>query len=297
MMEFGEKLKQARQNKGFTQQTMADKLYVTRQAVSRWECGARYPDLLTAKKISQILDTSIDELLSEEELRENIEKEPLLARSAENIVQTCLYTVAAVAYMLLSIFSAYSVLFSDKMFAHTPAGRISPIEIMAILERVISFVVLLAGLILSARNKLSAKMTGYIMWLPYVLAAVSFLVTYINMQVNQNGFMGIAGWVTDFLVPLAMAVYILLYFQLEERRLSYAVICVICLLSAGYIVLVLRNVSVRMTALGFVAMSVHSMGKIGMIILLNYQAYIWDKKKKTAYRKGGKAAKKHFTTM
>ena len=52
MMEFGEKVKKIREEKGMTQQTMAEHLYVTRQAVSRWECGARYPDLLTAKKIS-----------------------------------------------------------------------------------------------------------------------------------------------------------------------------------------------------------------------------------------------------
>ena len=74
MVEFGEKVKHFREEKGMTQQTMAEKLYVTRQAVSRWECGARYPDLLTAKKISKILDVSLDELLSGEELKEKIEK-------------------------------------------------------------------------------------------------------------------------------------------------------------------------------------------------------------------------------
>ena len=38
-MEFGEKLRQAREAKGMTQQKLADRLFVTRQAVSRWECG------------------------------------------------------------------------------------------------------------------------------------------------------------------------------------------------------------------------------------------------------------------
>ena len=69
-MEFGEKLKQLREEKGMTQQKIADKLYVTRQAVSRWECGARYPDLLTAKKIAEILEVSVDEMLSGEEIRQ-----------------------------------------------------------------------------------------------------------------------------------------------------------------------------------------------------------------------------------
>ena len=70
MVEFGKKVKQIREERGMTQQALAEKLYVTRQAVSRWERGARYPELLTAKKIAKILNVSLDELLSGEELKE-----------------------------------------------------------------------------------------------------------------------------------------------------------------------------------------------------------------------------------
>ena len=63
MAEFGENLKRIREAKGMTQQTLADYLYVTRQAVSRWEGGSRYPDLMTAKKMAQFLETSVDKLL------------------------------------------------------------------------------------------------------------------------------------------------------------------------------------------------------------------------------------------
>lgn len=42
MVEFGEKIKQLREEKGMTQQKLAEKLYVTRQAVSRWECGVSH---------------------------------------------------------------------------------------------------------------------------------------------------------------------------------------------------------------------------------------------------------------
>lgn len=47
MAEFGEQLKKAREELGMTQQSLADKVYVTRQTISRWESGARYPDVLT----------------------------------------------------------------------------------------------------------------------------------------------------------------------------------------------------------------------------------------------------------
>ena len=73
MVEFGEQLRRAREEKGMTQQSLAEQLYVTRQAVSRWECGDRYPDLLTTKKISQILEMSLDDLLSGKEMEKVVE--------------------------------------------------------------------------------------------------------------------------------------------------------------------------------------------------------------------------------
>ena len=45
MVEFGEQLRRAREEKGMTQQSLAEQLYVTRQAVSRWECGIVTLDL------------------------------------------------------------------------------------------------------------------------------------------------------------------------------------------------------------------------------------------------------------
>lgn len=76
MNNFGENLKRIRESKNLTQQAIAEQLFVTRQAVSRWECGARYPDLITTKKLSQILEVSIDDLLQNEDIKnyENINK-------------------------------------------------------------------------------------------------------------------------------------------------------------------------------------------------------------------------------
>lgn len=105
MEEFGQKLREVRTAKGYTQQALAEKLYVTRQTVSRWESGNRYPDLETLKKISAELEVSVDELLStESELDEaetaaEEEKIPVvLEKSKERNIKN---RVMAVLYMII----------------------------------------------------------------------------------------------------------------------------------------------------------------------------------------------------
>ena len=51
-MEFQEKLQQLRKQKGLTQQELADQLYVSRTAVSKWESGRGYPNIDSLKAIA-----------------------------------------------------------------------------------------------------------------------------------------------------------------------------------------------------------------------------------------------------
>lgn len=282
MVEFGEKVKQIREEKGMTQQTLAEKLYVTRQAVSRWECGARYPDLLTAKKIAKILNVSLDQLVSGEELKENIEREPVLAQPVENIVQTVLYTAAAIVYFLLCVFAVYFFR-TNTALRNTPAGKITIITVSSDIILIVYFIAAAIGLILSVKNRLTAKITGYIMCVPYVLASFSFLMMYINMQINNNGYIDIIGWLTDFVVPLVFAICIILFFRLKERRIPLGIIVGICVITIGYLAYGYKNRFINFTELGFVITTVNMAGKMGMTALLAYQAYVWDKKKKIAY--------------
>lgn len=282
-MEFGEKVKQLREEKGMTQQKLAEKLYVTRQAVSRWECGARYPDLLTAKKIAQILEVSMDEMLSGEELKRNVEKEPVLAKPVENILQTVLYTIAAVAYLLTSIFGIYSFIPREAL-GKTPVGIISLPEIVTVCGYVLNLLAVLIGLRLSAGNRLTAKVTGAIMCLPYVIAGGLFLSTYIEMQIKQNGHVGLDYWITNILLPFLFAACVLLFFVLEDQRIPYGVILLICGISTFSIFRLTRLSIKRGTDLGFVVRMVHFLGEMGMVVLLAYQAYIWNRKKKKAIK-------------
>lgn len=282
-MEFGEKMKRLREEKGMTQQTMAEQLYVTRQAISRWECGARYPDLLTAKKIAQILEVSIDELVSGEELQKNIEREPILARPVENIFQTVLYAVAAAAYFLMCVFSIYSFLTLEKL-AGTPAGEVSIVSVCTGLGYVLNFAILLLGLVGSAKNKLTVKRTGYIMATTYLVEVLQFVGTMVEMCIKENGSMtligGITEWLVEFVIPLAFALCILLYFGDKRKYISYWVIWGICAVNLWEWGNMLRIWLPRATDSGFAVRMVHLMGKTGIVVLLGYQAYILHKKRK-----------------
>ena len=67
-MTLGEKLKKLRADNGFTQEELAEKLYVTRTAISKWESNRGYPNIDALKAISKFFSVSIDELLSSDEL-------------------------------------------------------------------------------------------------------------------------------------------------------------------------------------------------------------------------------------
>ncbi len=67
-MEFHEKLQQLRKQRGLTQEELADRLYVSRTAVSKWESGRGYPSIDSLKMIASFYHVTIDELLSGEEL-------------------------------------------------------------------------------------------------------------------------------------------------------------------------------------------------------------------------------------
>ena len=65
-MTLGEKIKFLRRQFNITQADFADKLFVSRQAVQKWEADLSTPDLDRIKEISQIFTISIDNLLNDE---------------------------------------------------------------------------------------------------------------------------------------------------------------------------------------------------------------------------------------
>lgn len=67
-MEFNQKLQELRKQKNLTQEELAEQLFVSRTAISKWESGRGYPNIESLKAIANFFNVTIDELLSGEEL-------------------------------------------------------------------------------------------------------------------------------------------------------------------------------------------------------------------------------------
>ena len=65
-MAFGEKLQEVRKQSGMTQETFAEQLHVSRQAVSRWESGRGYPEIEKILYICHRYHTTLDALFADE---------------------------------------------------------------------------------------------------------------------------------------------------------------------------------------------------------------------------------------
>lgn len=98
-MEFCEKLQELRKNRGLTQEELAEILYVSRTAISKWESGRGYPSIESLKEISKYFSVSIDELLSGEKLITIAEYENKL--NIRNMCDLLLGMVDLFSFMLI----------------------------------------------------------------------------------------------------------------------------------------------------------------------------------------------------
>ncbi len=74
-MEFNEKLRELRKARSLTQEELAEALFVSRTAISKWESGRGYPNLDSLKEISGYFSVSLDELIGTEEILSAAEDE------------------------------------------------------------------------------------------------------------------------------------------------------------------------------------------------------------------------------
>ncbi|MBR2041265.1 MAG: helix-turn-helix transcriptional regulator [Oscillospiraceae bacterium] len=120
-MEFCEKLQELRKSKGLTQEELAEVLYVSRTAVSKWESGRGLPNIDSLKEISAYFSVSIDDLLSADKIIFIAEKEK---KSCIKSICDLLFGLMDILSFLLIILPLYpktvdSFVYSVNLFKYT----------------------------------------------------------------------------------------------------------------------------------------------------------------------------------
>ena len=97
-MTLGEKLKKLRTDSGLTQEELAEKLFVSRTAISKWESNRGYPSIETLKAISKFFSVSVDALLSSDELLTIAEED---SRQKESRLKDSVYALLDLSMAML----------------------------------------------------------------------------------------------------------------------------------------------------------------------------------------------------
>ena len=120
-MEFNEKLQALRKSRGLTQEELAEALFVSRTAISKWESGRGYPSIDSLKEISKYFSVTIDELMTGEKLISIAEKE-----NKSNIQKLCdlLTGIVDLFSFILIVLPLYpnpinGYIYSVNLFAYT----------------------------------------------------------------------------------------------------------------------------------------------------------------------------------
>ena len=121
-MEFHEKLQKLRKQKGLTQEELAQQLFVSRTAVSKWESGRGYPNIESLKDLAAFFSVTLDELLSGEELLHAAQED--LHRQKKDFRRW--------SFSLLDVSAA--LLFVLPLFGQTVNGQVQSVSLWQLTE-------------------------------------------------------------------------------------------------------------------------------------------------------------------
>jgi len=139
-MEFHTKLQQLRKQKGLTQEELAEQLYVSRAAVSKWESGRGYPSIDSLKAIADFYAVTIDFLLSGEEILDLAEEQQKQAAACFRELVFGLLDLGAVLFLFL------------PLFGEKTDGMVRAVSLMALTKTAVylktAYILIIAGMIL-----------------------------------------------------------------------------------------------------------------------------------------------------
>ena len=180
-MEFAEKLQSLRKSRGLTQEELAENLYVSRTAISKWESGRGYPSIDSIKEIASFFSITIDELLSSEKILSLAEKE-----NKQNLQKMCnllfgIVDLFTVTLLLLPIYPDTSGghIYSVSLWSFTETSSFSIVAYWIIFLALIAIGAL--KIVLTQLNV--QKVHKLVMWCSMGLSAFGVLFLILTRQV------------------------------------------------------------------------------------------------------------------
>lgn len=180
-MEFGEKLQDLRKRKGLTQEELAENLYVSRTAVSKWESGRGYPSIDSIKEIASFFSVTVDDLLSSEKILSLAEKEN--KRNIQKICDLLFGIVDLFALMLIGL----------PLYPNAVNGHIYSVNLMRFTETssfniaaywVVFLALITAGALKIVLTQLNVqKGQRFVMWCSMGLGIFAVLFLILTRQV------------------------------------------------------------------------------------------------------------------
>ena len=197
-MEFHEKLQELRKSRGLTQEELAQALYVSRTAISKWESGRGYPSIDSLKEISAYFSVTIDGLLSGEKLIFIAEKE-----NRSNIQRIC--------DLLLGVTDLLSLmLIVLPLYPQTVGGHVYSVNLRRYTE--------------------TAVYNRAIYWILFLVLIVCGVWKLVQVGINaEKGKRGVTGF--SFAVSVATVLYLIL-----AREAYAATVAVLLMLIKGLLV-------------------------------------------------------------
>ena len=122
-MEFNEKLQELRKKKGITQEELAESLYVSRTAVSKWESGRGYPNIDSLKAIARFYSVTVDELISSERILVIAEEE---GKEKERRIQDLIFGLVDICALLLIFLPFFAERSGDIVYSVSLLSLRSP---------------------------------------------------------------------------------------------------------------------------------------------------------------------------
>ena len=176
-MKFGDNLRQIRKSKKMSQEQLAEKLFVSRTAVSKWESGKGYPSIDSLKYMSKLFSISIDNLLSSEEILDIAEQDKQQRLKKNNGFIFSAFDILSLFMIILPLYESTvnNYIYSVSLFAKN--DLFNYIKITYLVSYIILFIIGIVEIILNLLGKEKIQKNLNIISLLIHLALILFFIS------------------------------------------------------------------------------------------------------------------------